>query len=176
MSPSPTDDDDARALFLQATAGAKKLRQDTIAPPTARPRPPQAAPAAAPSTPPAFFFSDDYQPLLGVDGSYHRHDAPAELLSRVRRGLLPASLLLDLHGLSRDECKAELAALLDAGVRQQHDCLLVICGRGLGILKEKVPAYLAQHPAVVAVLPAPRAQGGKYAYLVLVEHAESQWR
>lgn len=175
MSRSPTDDD-AQALFLQATAGAKKLRQDTIAPPTARPRQPQAAPAAAPSAPPAFFFSDDYQPLLGVGGSYQRAGAPAELLSRLRRGLLPASLLLDLHGLSREACKAELAALLEAGVRQHHDCLLVICGRGQGILKEKVPAYLAQHPAVVAVLPAPRAQGGKHSYLVLIEHPESHWR
>lgn len=176
MSPSPPDDDDARSLFLQATTGAKKLRQDTIAPPTARPRQRLQAQPPAAEIQPAFFFSDDYQPLLGVDGSYHRHGAPAELLSRMRRGLLPASLLLDLHGLSRDECKAELAALLDAGVRQQHDCLLVICGRGHGILKEKVPAYLAQHPAVVAVLPAPRTQGGKHAFLLLIEHGESHWR
>ena len=176
MSRPPLDDDDAHTLFLQATAGARRLRQDTIAAPPARPRQRPSAPPETPQPALGFFFSEDYQPLLGSDGGYRRNDAPAELLSRLRRGLLPPSLLLDLHGLSREECKAELAALLEAGVRQQHDCLQVICGRGLGILKEKVPAYLAQHPAVVAVLPAPRAQGGKHSYLVLIEHPESPWR
>ena len=175
MSHSPTDDD-AQALFLQATAGAKKLRQDTIAPPTLRPRQQPLSQAAPVAEPLGFFFSDDYQPLLAADGSYRRADAPAELLSRMRRGLFPATFVLDLHGLNREASKAELAAFLEAGHKHQHDCLQVSCGRVRVILKEKVQAYLAQHPLVVAVLPAPRTHGGKHAYLVLIEHPESPWR
>ena len=57
---SNSDDEDPLALFRQAAAGAKKLRQDTIAPPAMRPRQARTSvdlsePLAAP-----FFFSEDY--------------------------------------------------------------------------------------------------------------------
>lgn len=173
---SNSDDEDPLALFRQAAAGAKKLRQDTIAPPAMRPRQARTSvdlsePLAAP-----FFFSEDYQPLLDERGCWRRDDAPADLLARARRGEWPAALVLDLHGLDRATVKLELAALIDHGQRRQHYSVLVICGRGQGILKDKVPAYLAQHPAVIALLPAPRSQGGQHAVLALLDHPEAPWR
>jgi len=176
MSNKPEEEEDPYALFRAAAAGAKRLRQDTIAPAPKPPRPQRSQQGESEPAPPPFFFSEDYEPLRDSNGVYRRLNAPADLVARAQRGELPPELLLDLHGLDRETVKLELAALLARCQQRHYDSALVICGRGHGILIDKVPAYLAQHPAVAAVLPAPRRHGGKHAFLVVIENPESLWQ
>ena len=91
---------------------------------------------------------------------------PSRVLKQLRRGDYPPELFLDLHGLTRRASKKELAALLDACLRDNIDCASVMHGFGKNILRQQVPQWLAQHPNVIAFHPAPHKQGGKAALWV----------
>lgn len=117
------------------------------------------------------YFSDIYQPLLPVNGPMRwcREDVDAMELKRLRRGDYTPELLLDLHGYRQTEAKLEIAALIQACIREHLLCCSVMHGHGSGILKQQVPMWLAQHPQVKAFHQAPREWGGDAAILVLVD-------
>ena len=89
-------------------------------------------------------------------------------LKKLRRGDYVPDLMLDLHGLTQQEAKLELAALLEACRRQHVRCACVMHGHGKHILKQRIPMWLAQHPLVQAFHQAPKLWGGDAALLVLV--------
>ena len=124
------------------------------------------------------YFSDTYQPLLPVTGPMRWLKSGAESLElkRLRRGDYVPDLLLDLHGYRQSEAKLELAALLQACVKQQSQCCCVMHGYGSGILKQQVPMWLAQHPQVVAFHQAPKEWGGDAALLILIDIGEQPHR
>ncbi|MCE9679542.1 endonuclease SmrB [Shewanella sp. AS1] len=120
------------------------------------------------------YFSDTYQPHLPLEGAmrWAREDVDSLELKRLRRGDYQPELLLDLHGMRQTEAKLELAALIQACVKQHCACCCVMHGHGLGILKQNIPMWLAQHPQVKAFHKAPKEWGGDAALLVLVEIGE----
>ncbi|MCE9686833.1 endonuclease SmrB [Shewanella sp. AS16] len=124
------------------------------------------------------YFSDTYQPLLPVDGPIRWLNEGIESLElkRLRRGDYQPDLLLDLHGYRQSEAKLELAALIQACVKQQSLCCCVMHGYGSGILKQQVPMWLAQHPKVKAFHQAPKEWGGDAALLVLIDIGEQPHR
>jgi DNA-nicking Smr family endonuclease len=124
------------------------------------------------------YFSDSYQPLLPHEGPMRWIDDTADKLElkRLRRGDYQPDLLLDLHGLRQSEAKLELAALIQACIKQSIQCCSVMHGYGAGILKQQIPIWLVQHPNVKAFHQAPKEWGGDAALLVLIDLGDKPHR
>lgn len=172
---SPIPEDDDMSLFRDAVKGVKKLQQDTINPPrrqtTEQARKKQTESAARDH---AFYFSDEFEPLLKEDGptQYARTGVSKYEVKRLRRGVYVPDMFLDLHGMTQLEAKRELGALIAACIKEGISCACVMHGIGKHILKQKTPLWLAQHPDVLAFHQAPLEFGGDGALLVLIEIPE----
>ena len=118
-----------------------------------------------------FYFSDEYEPLLDEESAvkYLRENEDSYLLKHLRRGDFSPELFLDLHGLTREQAKQELAALLQACVDEHVYCASIMTGYGTFTLKKQIPRWLVQHPRVRALHQAPKEWGGDAAILILVE-------
>ncbi|GGO73654.1 endonuclease SmrB [Bowmanella pacifica] len=180
MSKKTDLNDDDLSLFHSEIRGVRRIRQDKIPPPppgskfkTAELRSKRtnqqerldARQAAA-----SFAFSDGFeawfdpnQPLKYVKPGSDSHE-----VKRLRRGDYPPDLILDLHGLKRDDAKLEIAALLHTAIKQHCACVCIVHGIGEHILKKSVPNWLVQHPDVLAFHQAPLEWGGNGALLVLL--------
>jgi len=171
--PRPIIDEEDALLFRQAAGQVKHLQQDKV-----QLRPATAMKAAiklssdnsTKQRAASFFFSDQYQTPLPDTGPvrYLREGTPSQCLKQLRKGHFAPELILDLHGLTREQSKQELAALLDTAEREHILCVSVMHGYGEGVLKHALPHYLSQHPSVLAFHQAPLEYGGNAALLVLV--------
>ncbi len=113
--------------------------------------------------------------LLTDDGlSFHRPGVAPDTVTRLRRGHWALQGELDLHGLRRDEARAQLALFLREAARRGWRCLRVVHGKGHGspgrepVLKAKVQRWLGQSDAVLAFTQASAPQGGAGALIVLL--------
>lgn len=173
MSKKHRLNDEDTQLFRTSVAGTKKLLQDTHihrAPPRVQAGlPPRKA--LQEQVDASFYFSDEFQPQLDAEGPmrYVRPGSSHYELKKLRRGDYSPDLFLDLHGLTQQQAKQELGALLAACRREHVYCACVMHGHGKHILKQQTPLWLAQHPDVLAFHQAPREFGGDAALLVLVE-------
>jgi DNA-nicking Smr family endonuclease len=80
----------------------------------------------------------------------------------LRRGEVDPAARLDLHGLREEVAIDRLRRLLSAS---SGEVVLVIHGKGAGILRAAVIAELDRHPRVAEHVVAPRAMGGAGARL-----------
>lgn len=178
--PNHGKQDEDMALFREATAGIKPLKQDKVVKPR---KSTVVKPLRSATTPDAhqrrqldasFAFSDIYQASLPDTGPmrYCRPEEPTHSLKRLRRGDFYPELVLDLHGLTKENAKLEISALLYTARKELIDCVAIVHGIGAGILKGALPHYLVQHPHVIAFHQAPLEYGGQGALLVLVETLE----
>ncbi len=119
----------------------------------------------------SFDFSDMYQAALPQEGPmrFCQEDESTHILKQLRRGDYSPEMTLDLHGLTREMAKAELAALIHTARKELIDCVCVMHGFGQGVLKAALPHYLVQHPQVRAFHQAPLEYGGQAALLVLID-------
>lgn len=165
-------DDDDLALFRDAIQGAKKLKQDTIITPR-RQNTPHTKQKLIESNERdhSFYFSDEFVPMLKEEGptQYARSDISKYEVKRLRRGVYVPDIFLDLHGMTQQEAKRELGALIAECIKEGIDCACVMHGIGTHVLKTKTPLWLAQHPDVMAFHQAPLEFGGNGALLVLIE-------
>ena len=82
---------------------------------------------------------------------------------------------IDLHGLRTDEARTAVAEFLRDSVKQDHRCVRIIHGKGLGsvgkepVLKDKVKRWLVQKDEVLAFCQAPPRDGGAGALLVILK-------
>lgn len=166
------------ALFQAAVAGATPLQQDEIPPPAPKLKAKrvfqqrhektlQRVQATDP-------FSDHFQPNLptGTMQWVATGDEPY-LAKRLRRSDFDPEMILDLHGYTKANARLELAAAIAACVAENIACLCVVHGIGHGILRQQVPAWLTQHPAIRAFHQAPLEWGGQGALLVLLRVTEN---
>lgn len=118
-----------------------------------------------------FYFSDEYEPLLNEESAvkYLREGEDSHLLKQLRRGDFSPELFLDLHGLTKEQAKLELASLIQACEHEHIYCASVMTGYGYYILKRQIPRWLVQHPKVRALHQAPKAWGGDAAILILLD-------
>lgn len=168
--------DDDFDLFRQSVTGTQQLKQDTVQFKRAdTPFKGKVIQEQTKQHTAEFFFSDEYIPDIDTKGTvnYVRPGADKYLAKQLRRGDIAPELILDLHGLSKDSAKQELAALIHACKKQHHYCACVVHGIGEHILKHKVPQYLVQHPDILAMHQAPLEYGGKGAVLILIDIPES---
>lgn len=169
-------DTEELALFRDFVAGTRPLEQDKITPVAKRSK--QKRPIAAPNSTTAeklFFFSDEFEVFTDTQSSlsYVQCGDDPHLAGRLRRGELVPQVVLDLHGMTTQQAKTELAGLLHYCEQQQFNCACVVHGKGLGILARKVPNWLIQHPNVRAFHTAPRSWGKHGALLLLLKINQS---
>lgn len=172
MPNKPPLSDKERSMFRQAVKGTRRLQQDQQVPSPPPVRPPlkkrqQAlADKRAQATHP---FSDAFEPAL-PDGvmKYTAAGANPYLAKQLRRGDFVPDLIVDLHGLTQQQAQRDLAVAIDQCLGEHLRCLNVIHGIGQGILRQRVPGWLMQHPRVEAFHQAPLEWGGQGALLVLV--------
>jgi DNA-nicking Smr family endonuclease len=168
---SNQDFEDEWALFRDEVKGVKKFRQDTILPTTGRgQKQKQQLKTDREAKDNEFFFSDEFVPHLNEEGPtrYARSDVSKYEVKRLRRGVYVPDVFLDMHGMSQNEAKRELGAMIAHCIKEGVDCACVMHGIGKHILKQKVPLWLAQHPDVMAYHQAPLEFGGAGALLVLL--------
>jgi len=96
-------------------------------------------------------------------------------LRQVKRGIVRLDRQLDLHGLTRDEAFAALAAFLASARQAGEKAALVITGQGLHsadgpVLQQAVAGWLRDQgrSLVVEYAPAPRELGGSGALVVFL--------
>jgi DNA-nicking Smr family endonuclease len=163
------------ALFKDAVKGIKKLQQDTIIqPPKRESKKKQEKRQLREAKDNEFFFSDEFIPHLEEDGPtrYARSDVSKYEVKRLRRGVYVPDVYLDMHGMTQQEAKRELGAMIAHCVKESVHCASVMHGIGKHILKQKVPTWLAQHPDVMAFHQAPLEFGGDGALLILLSIPE----
>lgn len=182
--------DQERALFRQAVVGTRKLTQhDRVSMSHAKSvsdrekqqakRKRQAATRDSKQIhrdQAAHPFSSQFEPALpeGVM-KYTATDANPYLSKQLRRGDFSPDLIVDLHGLTQVQAQRDLAAAVSACMHQQGYCLNVIHGVGTGVLRQRVPGWLMQHPEVIAFHQAPLEWGGQGALLVLLKSTLLDW-
>ncbi|KXI27843.1 endonuclease SmrB [Paraglaciecola hydrolytica] len=119
----------------------------------------------------SFVFSDGFEGYFNPDEKlkYLKVGVDNHEIKRLGRGDYSPELLLDLHGLTQEDAKLEIAALLHAAHKQHVHCVSIMHGIGKFILKKSVPNWLTQHPYVLGFHQAPAEWGGKSALLVLLD-------
>ncbi len=98
----------------------------------------------------------------GIDGSTQR---------RLFRGEVLIDLRLDLHGMTALRAHKQLIQFIESAAGNGCRCVLVITGKGLGVLNGHVPHWLKQPPLstyVLALAEARPKDGGGGAFYVLL--------
>ena len=91
---------------------------------------------------------------------------------RLRRGQLAIDYRLDLHGMTRAQAHDRLNASIAASWETGRRVLLVITGKGQGILRDAVPRWLNEGSArrrIIAFCTAQPKDGGGGALYVLLK-------
>ena len=165
-------DEEAISLFHAEMKGVKPLKQDTFV--AARPHKKKAQATIKEQREQQdtlFYFSDEYEPLLNEESAvkYLRENEDSHLLKQLRRGDFSPEIFLDLHGLTREQAKLELAALIQTCEKEHLYCASIMTGYGTYTLKRQIPRWLVQHPKVRALHQAPKEWGGEAAILILID-------
>ena len=90
---------------------------------------------------------------------------------RLFRGDVPIDRRVDLHGYSAVRAEIKLQSFIEDASLTGCRCLLVITGKGAGVLKRYVPEWLKRPPLsglVLALAEARPADGGSGAFYVLL--------
>jgi DNA-nicking Smr family endonuclease len=137
----------------------------TQKPPVKPVRPPIAAPAPAKKANPVDLRHGE---RAGIDGRTQR---------RLFRGDVPVDRRLDLHGLTAARAKSRLEQFIETAARDGCRCVLVITGKGAGILRGHVPDWLKRQPLsphILALAEARPHDGGSGALYVLLRRQRSR--
>lgn len=177
-----------QTLFRQAVAGARRIQaNDKVLPastgvgdPARAQRKKHAAMSTAKQVQrdyATFPFSSQFEPALpeGVM-KYTAAGANPYLTKQLRRGDFSPDLVVDLHGLTQQQAQRDVAQAITLCLSQHGYCLNIIHGVGTGVLRQRVPGWLMQHPEVIAFHQAPLEWGGQGALLVLLNNTLIDWR
>jgi DNA-nicking Smr family endonuclease len=88
---------------------------------------------------------------------------------KLSRGKMAIEGRLDLHGLSQEQAHLALTPFILSSQALQKRCVLIITGKGKGILRDQLPIWLNQSPLTNLVLKVTHAQpkdGGSGAFYV----------
>ena len=158
--------EDGRALWQSAIADITPLEGRAPPAPAPAKSPRWAAdpppPAASPVTPRRTLPPLESGRTPGID----RRTA-----DRLRRGQLAIDVRLDLHGMTREQAHARLTASIAASWETGRRVLLVITGKGQGILRDAVPRWLnegsTRRRIIAFCVAQPRDGGGGALYVLL---------
>ena len=172
MTDKSQPDDADFDFFTQAMKGVKQIKQDKVDPSQfKKPKKSKKEIEKDAVQTANFYFSDSFVPYFDPNKpmQYVQDGYPSFLAKQLRKGQYYPELILDLHGLTQASAKLEIAALINEAEQQHVACVCVVHGLGTGILKQKTPDWLVQHPKVAAIHQAPLEWGGDGALLVLLD-------
>ena len=176
--PANQDLDEDQILWLHVTRGITPLRSRnqsiSISPPVKKlAYPAKSAPKISKKLLlPVESSTKTLKPLLPID---LRGEDRAGLDSRTRRRLfrgdVPIDRRLDLHGHTAARAEIKLQRFIEDASYAGCRCVLVITGKGAGVLKGHVPGWLKESPLsglVLALAEARPSDGGSGAFYVLL--------
>jgi DNA-nicking Smr family endonuclease len=113
---------------------------------------------------------------IEADGewSFLRPGVSRQTLRRLRNGYWTVQDSLDLHGLTQDAARQQLALFLENAGHSGYRCIRIVHGKGLSsadgipVLKHRAGNWLAQCSAVLAFCQARPENGGSGAVIVLL--------
>ncbi|MBI5505521.1 MAG: Smr/MutS family protein [Deltaproteobacteria bacterium] len=180
--PAPAPISEAEA-FAEATRGVSRIRSE---PRVRSKEPPDFGRIAAGRR-------EDLADLagaVGFDVAFHDHyvrgradGVSRETLSNLEKGGFAVAAHLDLHGMVLEDAQAAVDEFLKEQQRRGHRCVLLVTGKGRnspgqqGVLREKVPEWLARGPSarrVLAFVSARPCDGGVGALYVLMRSTSSR--
>lgn len=165
------DDMDFKGLF----GDVKPLKQDTVIAPPPQKTKREFTHDKCQQSKAEFVFSDMYEAHFAGDSAlfwYRGDKANHAKIKQLRRGDFPPDLEADLHGLTQMQAKTVLLELLHDAKSHNDLCVSIMHGHGQGILKQKIPHYLVQHPDIIGFCQAPKQYGGSACILVLMDIPE----
>jgi DNA-nicking Smr family endonuclease len=126
-----------------------------------------------PAAPPANTIAGE-APAPAVMPTRRPNGVDGRTLKQLTRGERAVEAVIDLHGMTVDVAHGALKRFIEAQVRAERRCLLVITGKGgpdrPGRLKREVPLWLAEwRPPVLTAVPASPRHGGAGAFYVLLQ-------
>ena len=145
------------------TKGAKK---ETV-------RKPKRSIDMRPATPPPVTVRSKTHPELSHGTA---PDVDRRTAMRLHRGQMPIQGRLDLHGRIQDDAYRALISFIDSAHATGRRSVLIITGKGQGVLKNAVPRWLNQPPLRSRILSFSYAQqkdGGSGALYVLIRRKRS---
>ena len=155
---------ESAAIFAQSDHLAQAVTKSS-----GRPQKPPVKPAPSPTLASASAPARKANPVDlrqgerdGIDGRTQR---------RLFRGDVPVDRRLDLHGLTAARAENRLVQFIETAARNECRCVLVITGKGAGILRGHVPDWLKRPPLsphVLALAEARPDDGGSGALYVLL--------
>lgn len=152
-----------RVSFQETNAAVLKPRQ------AQKKKQPTATPLQAlrTTTSTAAPIRPDTDPIeIGASAGVDRRTA-----DRLRRGKMKLDGTLDLHGMTQAKAHGALTLFIETAHMADKRCLLVITGKGQGILKRAVPFWLSDpflKPKILSVMTARQEHGGDGALYVLL--------
>jgi len=160
--------EDDRALWRSVTADITPLEGRPPAPPASRkPSKPALKRVSPPIAPPTKIRPKQPPLEAGRTPGVDRRTA-----DRLRRGQLAIDTRLDLHGMTRVEAHDRLTQSVAASWEAGRRVLLVITGKGQGILRDAVPRWLNEGSTrrrIIAFCAAQPKDGGGGALYVLLK-------
>ena len=159
----PQEDD--RALWQSVTADIMPLADRTAAP-QAKPQSRVAEPPPRPVAQPP-----KARPLPPLEAG-RTPGVDRRTAERLRRGQLAIEARLDLHGMTRAQAHDALSACVAASWEAGRRVVLVITGKGQGILRDAVPRWLNEGSTrrrILAFCAAQPKDGGDGALYVLLK-------
>jgi len=152
-----------RVTPLAGRENAPDLKASPSPASTRKTSPTLARPIAPPSHPQVAAPVDLRQgDLAGLDGRTQR---------RLFRGDVPIDRRLDLHGYSAARAEIKLQNFIQDASYGGCRCVLVITGKGAGVLRAHVPDWLKRAPLsglILAIAEARPTDGGSGAFYVLL--------
>ncbi len=173
----PKNEDDEARLFREAVADVRPLRTRRVPLEAPRPRP-RVQGVTPPGQPPAPALHDAREDEILGGEAYVAHARPGvqpRVLRRLKRGQYSVEAYLDLHGHSRDEARAAVAAFVHRQRRRGVRCVCIVHGKGYrsaqgrAVIKHHLTTWLRQLEEVNAFCSALPRDGGTGALYVLLK-------
>ncbi len=172
-----TDDD--KDAFKKAVSGAKPLDAEERVPEYKPKLKPRARFARADEEAVLLESLDDDIDAMehGSGGAlrYHRQSVGRRTMRKLTRGGYSVQAEIDLHGMTLAEAKPRLRDFIQYSAQQEHLCVRIVHGKGLGsgdrgpVLKSAVNSWLRRWKSVLAFVSTRQVDGGTGAIYVLLE-------
>ncbi len=169
-----------RALFLDAVGPVDPIEDERVEPDrprvSARPRREETFDEMAD----AFPVSDLAEaPEHGEQIQYVRPGVQKTILRKLKRGGYSVSASLDLHGMTVEQARQDIAAFIRSERGEVRRCVRIVHGKGYRsadgqpVLKTLLNRWLPQRDDVVAFCSAPPHDGGTGALYVLLRRVSN---
>ena len=182
MAKDPTfpEEPDEQELLREALEGVAPLQSHNRVVHQRRKPPPVASQRLADEARVLEDSLSDEHPLdstleSGDELIYLRRGLAKNVMRKLRRGQWVVQDEIDLHGMRSEPARELLVGFLNQAMRKGYRCVRVVHGKGHRspnrepVLKRKMAHWLQQRDEVLAYCPAPAADGGSGATVVLLK-------